>query len=99
MAVLALQRAALHEKNKADARTINGAKGVKGMYASFHRSAPLSMLHRAVESTMDHIKLLLPGQLNKVHRIAGYTNRQLWIILRMLHGIQQLARSNTLTFK
>ena len=91
MAVLALQRTALHEEHKADARTVNGAEGVEGMNASFHPSLrPFLYLHRSVEGTVNDIKLLLTCQLNKVNRITGNANRQLRILLRMLHGVNKL---------
>ncbi|MNJ01987.1 hypothetical protein D3C73_1617860 [compost metagenome] len=44
-------------------------------------------LHFAVERPVDDIKLLLASQLDEVHRITRYADRQLWILLWMIHCV------------
>ena len=42
-----------------------------------------------MESPADDIQLLLPGQLDEIHRVAGYPDSKLGIKLRMLHSVKQ----------
>ena len=42
-----------------------------------------------VEGAVDHIHLLLAGQLDEVDRVAGHPDGKLRILLRMIHGVQQ----------
>lgn len=42
-----------------------------------------------VECTVDHIHLLLTGQLDEVHCVTGDTNGELWVQFRVVHCIFQ----------
>ena len=46
-------------------------------------------LHRAVEGAVDDVELLLARQLDEVHRVARHPDRELRILLRMLHRVLQ----------
>ena len=77
---MALQRTALHEKHEADARTVNGAKGVERMDTSFHPNIrPFLQLHGSMEGTVNDVQLLLASQLDKVNGVTGHANGELWI--------------------
>ncbi len=43
-----------------------------------------------VERTGDHVELLLLGELDEVHRVAGDTHGQVRVLLRVLDGILEL---------
>ncbi len=56
------------------------------------KSVPLFIFAESkmcVEGTVNYIHLLLARKLNKVHRIARYTDCQLRVQLRMLHCIKK----------
>ena len=42
-----------------------------------------------MESTIDHVELLLSAELDEIHRVAGDANRQLRILLRVIHRVDQ----------
>ena len=42
-----------------------------------------------MKRAVDHVKLLLARQSHKVDRVAGDTNRQLRVLFRVIHGVQQ----------
>ena len=69
--------------------------------AKLSRSAPctlplhtvpfsLSRRRRLVERTGDHVELLLLGELDEVHRVAGDAHGQVRVLFRMLDGILEL---------
>lgn len=49
-------------------------------------------LHAGVAGTGDNVQLLLTGQVDELHGIAGNTDGEVrvFFLLRMLHGVQQL---------
>ena len=42
-----------------------------------------------MESTVDHIHLLLARQTHEVHGVAGNADRQVRVLLRMVHRVQK----------
>lgn len=54
------------------------------------RTGPVrQILHRAVESAVDHIQLLFASELDEVHRITRNADSELRIQFRVFHGVQQ----------
>ena len=47
------------------------------------------MRQRFVESPADDVELLFARQFDEVDRVARHANRQLRILLRMIHGVLQ----------
>src|SRR4026208_1368224 len=63
-------------------------------YGLFAASAVCTMVSssdtgRAVERPVDDVHLLLAGEPNEVHRVARHPNREVRILLGVVHRIQQ----------
>ena len=59
-------------------------------YRFTRRSSVLVDDGALVERTGDHVELLLLGELDEVHRVAGDTHGQVRVLLRVLDGILEL---------
>src|SRR6185369_17231011 len=62
-------------------------RDMKVVAAAYGWLAHAFLLRGAVEGAIDDVELLLLGQLDEVDRIAGHPNRELRILLRVLHRI------------
>ena len=81
------QRTALHERHEAYARAIDCAECLYRMYPSDH----LTQLHLHIDGAREHVKLLLTGELDEIHGISADTYRELRILLRVIHSVEQQA--------
>src|SRR3954469_17208640 len=63
-------------------RISNGLPASSGTGAS-------TFMSRSVESSVDHVHLLLAGQPDEIDRIARHPDGEDWIFFRMLHRIDQ----------
>src|SRR6516164_7461910 len=52
-------------------------------------AASFDMTLGSVERAVDHIHLLFSGKADKVHRIPRHPDREIRILLRVVHRIQQ----------